>query len=74
MSLFEYGGNLHIYTSENQRNIIILLSQQPCWNYVQRDIRHKCAHPADKARPTVLSNAINFVTLVYLLCTQQAAC
>lgn len=37
-------------------------------------IHHKFAHPADNARPTVLSNAINFVTLVYLLCTQQAAC
>ncbi len=64
-----------MYASENQRNITIAptmleLCSFGCPNY----IHHKCAHPDDNARPTVLSNAINFVNLVYLLCIQQAAC
>lgn len=74
MSLFEYEKKSAYFTPVRIKEILLYYYHT---NHVgtmsKDDIHHKCAHPADNARPTVLSNAINFVTLVYLLCTQQAA-
>lgn len=59
MSLFEYRGDICIFTLVRIKETLLYHYHTNHVGIMSKDdIHHKCAHPADNARPIVLSNAV----------------